>query len=42
MSTHYIPKNLKGETRVLVIFTTKSLITTAIFAVIGRNINAYL
>ena len=42
MSTHYIPKNLKGETRILVIFTTKSLITTAIFAVIGRTINVNL
>ena len=35
MATHYIPKNLKGETRILVIFSTKSLITTAIFAAIG-------
>ena len=35
MSTHYIPKNLKGETRILIIFSTKSLITTAIFAAIG-------
>ena len=35
MSTHYIPKNLKGNTRILIIFTTKSLITTAIFAAIG-------
>jgi len=35
MATHYIPKNLKGETRILIIFSTKSLITTAIFAVIG-------
>lgn len=35
MATHYIPKNLKGETRLLVIFTIKSLITTAIFAAIG-------
>lgn len=35
MSTHYIPKNLKGETRILIIFSTKSLITTAICAVIG-------
>ncbi len=34
MSTHYIPKNLKGETRIL-IFSVKSLITTAIFAAIG-------
>lgn len=35
MSTHYIPKNLKGETRILIIFSVKSLITTAIFATIG-------
>lgn len=35
MSTHYIPKNLKGETRILLIFSVKSLITTAIFAGIG-------
>ena len=35
MATHYIPKNLKGETRILVIFSVKSLITTAIFGVVG-------
>lgn len=35
MSTHYIPKNLKGETRILLIFTVKSLITTALFALVG-------
>ena len=35
MSTHYIPKDLKGETRILVIFSVKSLITTAIFGAIG-------
>lgn len=35
MSTHYIPKNLKGETRILMIFTTHSLITTAIAVGIG-------
>lgn len=35
MSTHYIPKNLKGETRILIIFTSKSLITTAIFGLLG-------
>lgn len=35
MSTHYIPKDLRGETRILIIFTVKSLITTAIFAGIG-------
>ena len=37
MGTYYIPRNYKGETRILYIFTVKSLITTAIGAVeIGR------
>ncbi|MBE5805557.1 MAG: hypothetical protein E7313_02405 [Clostridiales bacterium] len=35
MATHYIPKDLKGETRILMIFTVKSLMTTAIFGAIG-------
>lgn len=35
MATHYIPKDLRGETRILVIFTVKSLITTAIFTGVG-------
>ena len=35
MSTHYIPKDLRGESRILMIFTTKSLITTAIFGGVG-------
>ena len=35
MSTRYIPKELTGETRILMIFTVKSLITTAIFGGIG-------
>jgi len=35
MSTHYIPKDLRGESRILMIFTTKSLITTAIFGAAG-------
>lgn len=35
MSTHYIPKDLRGENRILMIFTTKSLITTAIFGGVG-------
>ncbi|MBR1654311.1 MAG: hypothetical protein IJ690_05120 [Clostridia bacterium] len=35
MATHYIPKNLKGETRILRIFSTHSLITTAIGIAIG-------
>lgn len=35
MGTHYIPRNVKGEGRILMIFTTKSLITTAIFGAVG-------
>lgn len=35
MGTYYIPRNYKGETRILYIFTVKSLITTAIGALIG-------
>lgn len=32
MGTYYIPRNYKGETRLLYIFSIKSLITTAIGA----------
>jgi len=35
MGTYTIPRNLKGETRLLVIFSIKSLITTAVGAFIG-------
>lgn len=35
MGTYNIPRNLRGETRILYIFSVKSLITTAIGAVIG-------
>ena len=35
MATHYIPRNVKGEGRILIIFSTKSLITTGIGASIG-------
>lgn len=35
MGTYYIPRNYKGETRLLYIFTVKSLITTVIGAAIG-------
>lgn len=35
MGTYYIPRNYKGETRLLYIFSVKSLITTALGAVIG-------
>ena len=30
MGTYYIPRNYKGETRILNIFTVKSLISTVI------------
>jgi len=35
MGSYYIPRNLKGETRFLYIFTVKSLITTIGGALIG-------
>lgn len=35
MGTYYIPRNLRGESRILYIFTVKSLITTAVGALIG-------
>ena len=35
MGTYYIPRNYRGETRFLYIFTIKSLISTAIGASIG-------
>ena len=35
MGTYYIPRNLRGETRILYIFTVKSLITTGIGALFG-------
>lgn len=35
MGTYYIPRNVKGESRILMIFTVKSLITTAIGLIIG-------
>lgn len=35
MGTYTIPRNYKGETRILYIFTTKSLITTAVGALLG-------
>lgn len=35
MGTYYIPRNYKGESRILYIFSVKSLITTAIGAGIG-------
>lgn len=35
MGSYYIPRNLRGETRLLYIFTVKSLITTVAGALIG-------
>lgn len=35
MGTYYIPRNLRGESRILYIFTVKSLISTGIGALIG-------
>lgn len=35
MGTYYIPRNYRGESRILYIFTVKSLITTAIGAMFG-------
>lgn len=35
MGTYYIPRNVSGETRILYIFTVKSLITTMAGALIG-------
>jgi len=35
MGTYNLPRNVKGEGRILFIFSTKSMITTAIGAVIG-------
>lgn len=35
MGTYYIPRNYRGESRILYIFTFKSLITTAVGAGFG-------
>ncbi len=35
MGTYYLPRNVKGEGRILFIFTTKSLIYTVAAAVVG-------
>lgn len=42
MGTYNIPRNLKGETRLLYIFSIKSLITTAIGAAVRRSILSYI
>ena len=35
MGTYYIPRNLRGETRILYIFSVKSLISTVIGGLVG-------
>lgn len=35
MGTYYIPRNYRGESRILYIFSVKSLITTAVGAMCG-------
>lgn len=35
MGTYYIPRNVKGESRILYIFSVKALITTAVSAMVG-------
>ena len=35
MGTYYIPRNYRGESRILYIFTVKSLITTAVGTMVG-------
>lgn len=35
MGTYYLPRSVKGEGRILFIFSTKSLITTCVGAVVG-------
>ena len=42
MGTYYIPRNVKGETRILIIFSIKSLITTLIGALVGLIFNFIL
>lgn len=42
MGTYYIPRNLKGETRLLYIFTVKSLMTTGIGAILGLILYALI
>lgn len=38
MGTYYIPRNVGGESRILYIFTAKSLIVTAAFTLVGALI----
>ena len=42
MAIHSIPRNLKGENRILIIFSTKALIYTVIGAIVGLGINTLL
>lgn len=35
MGTYFIPRNLRGETRILYIFTVKSLISTVVGGILG-------
>ena len=42
MGSYYIPRNVKGETRILYIFTVKALIFTAVGALIGFLIKTVL
>lgn len=42
MGTYYIPRNVKGETRILYIFTIKALAFTAVGALIGFLIRTIL
>ena len=35
MGTYNVPRNLRGETRILVIFTLKSLATTGVGLLVG-------
>lgn len=36
--TYYVPRSVKGESRILYIFTIKSFIFTAIFVVLGGSL----
>ena len=40
MATHQIPRNVKGESRILYIFTGKSLIYTVVAGIIGIIMNS--
>ena len=42
MGTYYIPRNLKGESRILLIFSVKGLIYTAGFGMVRINVFTYI